>query len=150
METITTIERLKKEIQYQLFILPDRQQLIFSGKNLKDGQTLRDCNIQNESTVQLILWPNDDMQIVVKVDNVLTSKSITLEVEMNESIENVKARIYFKEGIQVDQQQLNFAGNKLEDNHILKDYNIVHKSTLSLVLIERRGSVKTSARRLLP
>ena len=135
MEASTTIERVKKETQYQLHITPDRQQLIFARDKLQDGQTLSDCNIQNESTLLLILWPNDDMQIVVKVVKVVNSKSITLEVEMNEFIENEKAKIYFKEGIPVDQQQLMFAGKQLEDNRTLKGYNIIHKSTLHFILL---------------
>lgn len=76
------------------------------------------------------------MQLLVKT---LTGKTITVDVNEDDTVETLKQRINEKEGIPVDQQRLIFGGKQIESERTLSDYGVTNGATMHLVLRLRGG-----------
>jgi ubiquitin len=92
--------------------------------------------LESSSALNSALSMRGGMQLFVKT---LTGKTVSIEVEEGESIEDVKAKIAEKEGIPPEQQRLIFGGQQLQDAKTLDDYNVGDDATLHLVLRLRGG-----------
>ena len=91
--------------------------------------------------------PSYSMQIFVKAPG---GKLITLDVESTDRIEDVKEKISDKEGIDVKQICLSFAGEELEDGNTLQDYSIQKDSTIHMTLRSVTLNISEGAIKITP
>jgi ubiquitin len=96
----------------------------------------RAATLRQSSSLTTALHIRGGMQLFVKT---LTGKTVSIEIEEGESIEDVKAKIAEKEGIPPEQQRIIFGGQQLQDGKTVDDYNIGDDATLHLVLRLRGG-----------
>ena len=143
IDPCNTVVQVKHMILEKQGVPPAVQQFIFTGIQLENGRKLSDYNIQHESTLHVELRLGDGMQIFVKT---YVGKTITLEVEPSDTIEEVKTKIQARNGIPPHEQRLTFAGKQLEDGKTLSDYN-VQKEDLIYLIIQRESpvTVKTTS-----
>src|SRR3546814_2740604 len=102
------------------------------SSDLEDGRSLSDYNIQNDSTIHMVLrLRGSGMQIFIKT---LSGNSIELTVCASDTVESVKWKIQDEQGIPPYKQRLVFASNQLAANCTLADCGIKAKDGLHLIV----------------
>lgn len=136
VEPTDTIEKLKAKIQKKNGIQTKEQELKYKDITLEDGFTLSDYDIPKESTINLSSNAPKNMQIHVKT---LNGKTITLNVEPNETINKIKAKIKDSTGVSPIQQKLSFNNTLLEGWKSLADYNIQNQCSITAIFALKNG-----------
>ena len=126
-----TIGNLKEKIKDKKGFPAEEQRLFFQGKTeLKDDRTVSDYNIQNKSTVNLLLQI-DRLEVTILTKG---RRPVTLEVNATDSILELKREVQDKTGVPLKKQSLSFSGIELENERTISAYNIRNKSSINLVV----------------
>lgn len=126
-----TLTSVKQRIHERTNVPSQGQLLFWSGKQLEDERTLADYNIQDEATLQQVCrLRGGAMQIYIKS---LKGQILNLEVELSDTVDNTKQKVFEQWNLPVENQHLVYAGKSLTEG-TLADYNIRMHSVICLAI----------------
>lgn len=146
-----TVMGLKRELQQREGVDASRLTLLFEGASLDDDKALKDCKLPQQCTLHVV-QKKPSPQARKKVPNIpilvhtLRGKTITIMASTEDSVGDVKQQIHDKEGYPVERVNLLFGGEKLANDSIIGECNILASSTLLLTLQPKEDMVAVSIR----
>ena len=136
-----SIANLKSMIKVKKGFPVDEQRIVYNGRNLEDDRTVSEYNIQDKSTLNLVLrvprrhkgHNRMGVSVTILTEARVPVATDTLTVRPTDSILEVKLKIRDLTGVPPHKQILNFADRELENTRTISDYNIRNDSVIYLV-----------------
>ncbi len=132
-----TVADVKVKIERQEGIPASRQRLIFVGEQLSDERRLLDYDIQHESAVHLVFREGDTFEVSVRAPS---GRSYVFEVDPNDSVDQLKEKLRYREGIPLDIQQLYFNNEVLQSDRSLGECGVTPGAYLRLSVDDHRST----------
>jgi len=126
------VEDLKKQVEDKTGVPAEQQRLVFGMKQLEDGHTLEEYNIQREATGDLVLRVRGGIQVIVRS---LGQKICVADMDVSESIDKLKLSVFDAKSVSPECQRLTYCGSELGEGS-LADYGIKKKCTLELSIVK--------------
>lgn len=130
-----TIGAIKQRLADTRGVTPSEVSLIFGGKALADGQTVADANIQQDSTLNMVMQVKGGGPFKLNVKTI-SGTPIEVEATPEDTVAALKAKIQAKNGVEPAHMKLVFSGTQMSDDNLkLKDFkDLKEGATIHLVL----------------
>ncbi|CAB5395627.1 unnamed protein product [Rhizophagus irregularis] len=144
-DTSDTVKQIKQKIQSEENIPLDQQCLIFDGRQLYNAHTLSYYNIKKGSTLNL------ECKLITIYVKIFNGETIDLEVEVIDTIGQVKQKVRDKEGTPIANQQLIFFNKTLNNWETLLHYDFDSSDTIDMIKskVEKKEGIPPDQQRII-
>jgi ubiquitin C len=125
------LEMLRDFLKNVLSTGKDKELKVDGTVQLKDGHTLSDYNVHEPTNIFVLLCPSPEPMIIF-IKLLCSDEKFPLDAEPHDTIENIKYKIFVKEGYPTNQQRLCFNGKVLQGSHTLSLHGIQNDDVLEL------------------
>ena len=119
---------VKNKIKESLNIPSEKQSLTFNGTHLEDKKTLQECNIVNDSTVNLVVMIN----LLIKLPS---GRECKFPCEQNTKIVDAREYAANESAIHPDQLNVIYEGRMLDDNATIESAGLKDDTMITVMTI---------------